>query len=254
MIRANYKYDVSFSFAEEDNAFVQEVANHLKRRNPNYYYYKEDLVRNWGKDLGRSLSSIYRKQSRLCVVFVSADYRDKVWTNFEFTKAKEKAKRNLIEYILPFKLDNTDLPDISADTTYLSRKELNAEALADAICRKIEEHKQRDGLRIRLYGQLAYYFKKPIYRAALATLVVLTSCALLQDHLTPVEQLAAHLYVQSKKKVKGSVCRDGWYSKSRGSGTCSSHGGVLFKKDSVMPMKTVEESHAEAEEISWLAD
>jgi len=249
-----YTYDVSFSFAEEDNAFVQEVANHLKRRNPNYYYYKEDLVSNWGKDLEQYLSPIYRRQSRLCVVFVSTAYREKVWTKFELDKATAKAKRNISEYILPFKMDDTGLPEIPSTVKYLSRREIGAEELVEAICRKIDEHRERDGLPIRLYGLMRYYLRKPLYRAALLVLAILLSCALLWDHLTPVEQLAARLYEQSRKKVKGSVCQDGWYSKSRGSGTCSYHGGVLFKKDSLMPVKTVEESHAEAEEISWLAD
>lgn len=249
-----YTYDVSFSFAEEDNAFVQEVANHLKRRNPNYYYYKEDLVKNWGKDLEKYLAPIYRRQSRLCVVFVSAAYRDKVWTKFEFENANEKAKRNFLEYILPFKLDDTELPKIPSTTKYLTSKEIAAKELADAICRKIDEHKQRDGVLIRLYGWIRYYLRKPAYRAALALAVVLLSSFLLRDRFTPVDQLALRLYDHSRKRIKGSVCKDGWYSKSRGSGTCSSHGGVLFKKDSVMPTKTVEESREEAGEISWLED
>lgn len=249
-----YIYDVSFSFAEEDNAFVQEVANHLKRRNPNYYYYKEDLVKNWGKDLEKYLAPIYRRQSRLCVVFVSTAYREKVWTKFELDKATERAKRNIPEYILPVKMDHTELSEISSVTKYLLSKDFGAEKLAEAICQKIEEHKESDGLLIRMYGLMRYYLRKPFYRATLLVLAVLFSSALLWDHLTPVEQLAARLYKQSRKKVKGSVCRDGWYSKSRGSGTCSHHGGVLFKKDSLIPMKTVEESHAEAEEISWLSE
>ncbi len=250
MLFRKYKYDVAFSFAEENYTFVEEVVGFLKHRNPNYYYYKEDLVLAWGKDLGKAISPVYQRQSRLCVVFVSASYREKVWTKFELKKAQIKARRGIQEYILPFKLDDTELPEIPPTIKYLSIRDFDASMLADAICRKIDEHKKRDKFLIRLYGIIRYYTRMPVTLFAL--LALLSLYILIRDRLTPVDELTTRLYERSKERRKGSVCRDSSYSMSRGSGTCSHHGGVQRKKDSMISTLTLEECREMAKDISWL--
>ncbi len=254
MILRNFKYDVTLSFAEENHAFVEGVAMHLKSRNVDYYYYKEDLIKIWGKELKKHLSGIYNRQSRLCVIFISSHYKEKVWTQFELKHAWRRAKRDIQEYILPFKLDATELPEISPTIKYLSVNELNEKELADAICEKIEEHKRKDAFIYWPYRLVRYYLSSR-RNVIVATISAISIFGLsFRDHLTPIDTLTMRLYERSKKTIKGSICRDGWFSKSRGSGSCSSHQGVLTKKDSIVPAKTMKECRDEAKEISWLPE
>ncbi len=248
----NLKYDVTFSFAEENNAFVKEVAGHLKGRDLTYYYYKEDEVEAWGKDLRTHLSGIYSKQSRLCVIFVSADYKEKVWTKIELKNAQVRARKDIHEYLLPFKLDDTELPEIPPFIKYLSSKEVDSKALAEAIYKKIEQHRRRDTFLNGLYREVKSFFFS--WKRLVATALVVLSAVflLLEDRLTPVDALTLRLYERSRKDTKGSVCRDKWFSRSRGSGTCSWHHGVLMEVDTSLPAKTMEQCREEAKAISWL--
>lgn len=251
MICRKYKYDVSLSFAEEDDGFVKDVVRHLKHRKSRYYYYKDELILSWGKDLAEYLSSIYSHQSRLCVIFISAAYREKVWTTFEFREAQIKAKKEIHEYILPFKIDDTELPEIPSTIKRLSSRDFDAERLADAICRKINDHKKRDPFYLRLCGMIRYYLRSPRHLVFLTIVALLTGWPLFRDHLTPVDTLAPRLYGRHMTRFR-SVCGDGTLSRSRGRGTCSHHLGVTRNVDTLIPMKTMDECRVLAKEISWL--
>lgn len=253
MLRRKYRYDVSFSFAEEDCAFVQDVANHLKSRGSayRYYFYKDDVVSTWGKDLKEHLSLVYKRQSRLCVVFVSAAYREKLWTRFELEKAQIKAKREIHEYILQFKMDDTELPGIPSSIKYLLVKDFDANGLADAICTKVDEHKVRDRFPVWLYWRMRYYLKSPRHLVTLAILGISICGFLLRDHLTPVSALAKRLQKQHTRRYR-ALCKDGTLSQSIGRGTCSHHLGIRETIDTLIPVKTIAEYQNEAKTISWL--
>jgi len=134
---STYEFEVSFSFAGEDRAFVKEVASYLVENNVKVFYDEFQEIDLWGKDLYVYLDEIYRKKSRYCVVFISKHYKEKLWTNHERESAQARAFQENSEYILPFRLDDTEIPGIKPTTGYLSSKNISSQKLAEAISKKI---------------------------------------------------------------------------------------------------------------------
>jgi len=79
------------------------------------------LLSLWGKNLYEFFHEIYSKRSRYCVIFVSKEYGERVWTNHERQSAQERMLREKgSEYVLPVKVDNTELPGLMITTGYLT--------------------------------------------------------------------------------------------------------------------------------------
>ncbi|SFM63703.1 TIR domain-containing protein [Chitinophaga sp. YR627] len=133
----HYDYDVTLSFAGENRDFVSCVAKKLHAANVKVFYDEYEQVSLWGKDLYTHLDDIYKTKAKYCVMFISKDYKEKLWTNHERKSAQERAFKENEEYILPFRLDATEIPGIRATTGYLSREKYDCQQLADAIMKKL---------------------------------------------------------------------------------------------------------------------
>ena len=119
-IRKRYKYDVAFSFAGEDRKYVDEIAAILKRSGVRVFYDSYEQADLWGKDLFTHLHEVYSKQSRYCMLFVSSAYASKMWTILERRAAQERAlKERDNEYILPVRIDDTELPGLPSTIAYV---------------------------------------------------------------------------------------------------------------------------------------
>jgi hypothetical protein len=132
-----HEYQVALSFAGEDRAYVSQVANRLREMRLRLFYDDYENVDLWGKDLYVHLDEVYRKRARYCVVFLSKHYSRKLWTNHERESAQARAFEEHSEYILPVRLDDTEVPGIRPTTGYLKR--LPPKKLAEAIRRKVFE-------------------------------------------------------------------------------------------------------------------
>lgn len=133
----DYKYQVALSFAGEDREYVNKVAELLKANGINVFYDKFEQVDLWGKDLGIHFDYIYRRQSQYFIPFISAQYEEKVWTNYEVRTAIARAIENKEEYILPVRFDDTELPGIRSTLGYLDARNLSPEELANAVIQKL---------------------------------------------------------------------------------------------------------------------
>lgn len=129
------EYQVALSFAGEDRKYVAQVARHLQEMNLRIFYDDYENVDLWGKDLYVHLDDVYRKKAQYCVVFLSQHYARKLWTNHERESAQARAFQEHTEYVLPVKLDNTEVPGIRPTTGYLGR--LPPKRLAEAIKSKV---------------------------------------------------------------------------------------------------------------------
>ncbi len=114
-----YKYDIVFSFAGEDRKYVKEVAECLIENEVKVFYDEFEEEKLWGKDLYDYLDNIYRNEAKFCLMFLSKDYSKKLWTNHERKSAQTRAFQQNEEYILPIKLDDTEIPGIRPTTGYL---------------------------------------------------------------------------------------------------------------------------------------
>lgn len=240
------KYDVALSFAEENRASVEIVANILKERNIRVFYDDDLRIDSWGKYLRHYLDRAYRLQAKFCVVFVSEDYQRKRWTNFELGRAQARSFFQKNEaYVLPYLLDESDFAEEFLDVGCLRRQTHDERRLAQAIIDKLNRRPER-----RLASWLKDLYR--VKRRLVITVALLLggTVILFKDNLTPADTLAHILRDRSGEHIKGNVCKDGWFSRSDGSGTCSRHGGVLYKVDTVIHTKTTKQCREEARKTS----
>lgn len=135
----SFQYDVCFSFASEQVAYVEKVYSALKANNIKVFFDRaSDIeVQLWGSNLLEQFYNVYKKQSRFCVMFISKEYEHKAWTRFERRSALERAFGTEEIYILPVRFDKTELPGLHGATKYIDANEKLPEELAAIIIQKI---------------------------------------------------------------------------------------------------------------------
>ena len=136
VLQPAYDYDVTLSFAGEDREYVEAVASVLHQLGVRVFYDKYEQIDLWGKNLYEHLADVYRNRARYCVVFVSCHYAEKLWTNHERQSAQARAFENKLEYILPVRFDETEIPGMLPTTGYINAEKLEPKALGLMIAQK----------------------------------------------------------------------------------------------------------------------
>ena len=135
----DYPYDVALSFAGEDRTYAEALVDALLRHGIKVFYDKYEKNTLWGRDLYTHLSDLYQNKARYCVVLLSQHYASKLWTKHELRAAQARDLNENKEYILPIRLDNTEIPGILSTTVYLNWHEETPESIADAILEKLRK-------------------------------------------------------------------------------------------------------------------
>ena len=132
------QYDVALSFAGEDRHHAEKLAKHLKAGGYSVFYDDFERAELWGKDLYVHLSSVYKDQARYCVMFLSKHYAQKLWTKHELQSAQARAfiEENR-EYILPIRLDDTEIPGILLTAGYLDLRSMTIEEIYQILVEKL---------------------------------------------------------------------------------------------------------------------
>jgi len=135
----SYEYDVALSFAGEDRAYVEEVANSLNNRGVKVFYDLFEEANLWGKNLYEYLSEIYQNKARYTILFISNFYNQKLWTNHERASMQARAFQESREYILPARFDDTEIPGILKTIGYINLKHKTPQELALLIEKKLDK-------------------------------------------------------------------------------------------------------------------
>jgi hypothetical protein len=133
----SFEYDVAFSFAGEDRMLVEGLADAMKAMGFRVFYDKYEEAVLWGKDLYQHLDDVYRNKAKFCVIVASRAYAAKVWTKHELQSAQARAINDKHEYILPLRIDETDIPGIRPTTAYINIRGRTIEDLASLLATKI---------------------------------------------------------------------------------------------------------------------
>lgn len=114
-------FDVAISFAGSERSLAESLANKIQDAGFAVFYdnfYPEHL---WGKNLAAFLDEVYRKRAKYCVVFVSNEYKERRWTSHELRSAQARAlDMKGQDYILPIRIDATDLDGLPPTIGYMS--------------------------------------------------------------------------------------------------------------------------------------
>jgi len=130
-------YEVVLSFAGEDREYVEVVATYLTNNSVKVFYDRYEEITLWGKDLAEHLDKVYRGRARYCVMFISKNYANKVWTSHERRSALAKAIEEKEEYILPARFDDTKITGIRSTIGYVDLSKKTPEQLGKMILQKL---------------------------------------------------------------------------------------------------------------------
>jgi HEAT repeat protein len=133
-----FEYDIAISFAGEDRILADRLANHLKNDGLKVFYDDFEQANLWGKDLTEYLDSVYRKKAQYCLMLISAAYKQKMWPTHEKRSALARALESEREYILPVKIDDTEIPGIKPTIGYLDSRKLGASQIVSLVIKKLD--------------------------------------------------------------------------------------------------------------------
>ncbi|MCY4579027.1 MAG: TIR domain-containing protein [Chloroflexi bacterium] len=131
------KYEVALSFAGEQRHYVEEVARGLQSRGIAVFYDEFEKVSLWGKSLTEEFHRIFENDAGRVVMFISRDYVQKAWPRHERRSVLSKAVHESTEYVLPVRFDDTKVPGLPTDVSYLPAEEYSPSELAAMIGEKL---------------------------------------------------------------------------------------------------------------------
>lgn len=134
---SQFEFDVALSFAGEDRAYVDAVAQALRDASVRVFYDDFEEGALWGKNLYEHLTEVYSHRARYCIIFCSAHYAEKVWPNAERRAAQERALRSKQEYILPARFDDSEIPGILDTVGYIDLRQKSPGELAAIFLSKL---------------------------------------------------------------------------------------------------------------------
>jgi hypothetical protein len=136
--KGKYVYEVVISCAGEDRKHAQKLAEMLRQDEIKVFYDEFEEEKLWGKNLYDYLSDIYKNQGRYCVMFLSKHYAEKVWPNHERQSAQDRAFNENKEYILPIKIDDTEIPGILSTVAYQDIRSKSIEDIYKVLKNKLQ--------------------------------------------------------------------------------------------------------------------
>jgi hypothetical protein len=132
-----FEYDVAISFAGEQRPETEAIADCLRKAQVRVFYDGYEQTNLWGKDLYEHLSEVYQKKAQYCLMLVSAAYAAKVWPNHERKNVQARALSQRVEYILPVRFDETEIPGLPNTIAYLQFKKLGVEGICTHVLQKL---------------------------------------------------------------------------------------------------------------------
>jgi hypothetical protein len=145
-----YEFDIALSFAGEDREIAQKLAYLLRKRGIKVFYDEFERSGLWGKNLYEYFKDIYQNRSKYCIPLLSRHYEKKIWTRFELRAAQSRALKENDEYILPIRIDDTEITGILPTVGYLDLKSISLETAAKLAVEKLEGLQGRKGEDISL--------------------------------------------------------------------------------------------------------
>lgn len=155
------KYDVVISFAGEDREIAKEIAANLVLKGINVFYDEYEKANLWGKDLYVHLTKVYKDDSKLCLMLLSDSYSKKQWTSHERKAAQARAFVENQEYILPLRLDDTEVDGILGTSGYIDVRTTEMEEIINLITEKVHQYNKDNNIKYKIV-QLEDVFKKSI--------------------------------------------------------------------------------------------
>lgn len=116
----NKKYDVVITFAGEQRAYAENLANIIRHNGFSVFYDDFEQSDIWGEELNKYLNKVYGGDSQYCVMFISEQYKKKPYPYRERLAAINKFYENMgTTYILPVRFDDTNIEELPNSIAYI---------------------------------------------------------------------------------------------------------------------------------------
>ena len=135
--RNNIMYDVALSFAGEDRKYAEMLATKLRSSGLVVFYDAFEESKLWGENLYTYLADIYGKRAKYCVMLLSEHYAKKLWTSHERQFAQARAFSENRPYILPIKIDDTEIPGIPSTIGYIDLRKVDVDYIVILLLEKL---------------------------------------------------------------------------------------------------------------------
>ena len=128
--------DIAVSFAGEQRDYVQAVVRGVGD-DVKVFYDEDEKAKLWGENLVDLLTDLYQHKARYVVMFVSAAYATKMWPNLERQSAMATATQQRSAYILPVRMDDTELPGLLPTVGHLDARHEGLDGIVRIIREKL---------------------------------------------------------------------------------------------------------------------
>jgi len=130
-----HKYEIAFSYASEQKALVKKLSDKLIKLGVSVFADYLEPERFWGSFLPEELRKVYYEESKIILIFLSREYRDKAYTSFEGRIAAEKSLKN--EHFLIIKTDDVDLSWLNTAQGFIKWADYSVEQIANMLMKKL---------------------------------------------------------------------------------------------------------------------
>lgn len=135
--QSTHEWDVAISFAGEDRLVAKRLAGLLKDNGLRVFYDVDHQAAILGSDLLSVLEEVYSEKSRYCILLVSEHYSNSNWAWFESRHALVHAFAQRTPYVLPIRLDDSELKGLPKSIAYLDLRERSIGDVAQIIVQKV---------------------------------------------------------------------------------------------------------------------
>lgn len=133
-----YAFDFALSFSGECRSLAKELSELLVERGASVFYDNSFLEHLFGKRLDDAFSGTFGEKTRFFVPFVSSGYAERPWPQYEWGVAKSEAERRDEEFILPLRVDDTQIFGLPDTVCYLDLREMELAEVANVLIAKLE--------------------------------------------------------------------------------------------------------------------
>lgn len=135
-----YAYDVAISFAGTDRRTAEVISRKLQAAGLRVFYDRDHQHTLLGEDLTTLLQNTYFSASRFAVVLVSQAFLRSRWAgNWELRAMLARMQQQTSGYVLPYLLEEVEVPGLSPTIGYVSATDFTAAEFADLVIRKVRE-------------------------------------------------------------------------------------------------------------------
>jgi subtilisin family serine protease len=134
------RFVVALSYPGERREYVKDVVFALRDleipRDRIFYdrYHQAELA---VPNLDTRLQRIYRDESELIVIFISAEYERKDWCGLEWRAIRDIIKRRDDADVMPLRFDDTEVPGLFSIDGYIDLRKNDPERVADLIVKRL---------------------------------------------------------------------------------------------------------------------